>query len=191
MLARRRVHSSLGQGKSVGGCAPNIPFLIFSPPSCFWTAIFEVNVANLLRRTELGRARDSHREKARERRSLSDESAGPSPLTAIESTFSSVPTTRTTMFLSRHWKTPKILLSLFALEFALTIAALAFFGIASPDTYRTALWFEGAQHGWNSNPNEVLYAAANYRSLTVPMVWTQLYDLVSQSNPALSHIVRN
>lgn len=84
------------------------------------------------------------------------------------------------MFIARHWKTPKLLISLFALEFPFTVAALAFFGIASPDTYRTALWFEGAQHGWNSNPNEILYAAANYRSLAVPMVWSQLYAL---SNP--------
>jgi len=79
------------------------------------------------------------------------------------------------MFIARHWKLPKILISLFALELPLTVAALALFGIASPDTYRTALWSEGAQHGWNSNPNEVIYASANSRPLTVPMVWSQLY----------------
>ncbi|MCJ1363181.1 hypothetical protein MMC16_002288 [Acarospora aff. strigata] len=77
------------------------------------------------------------------------------------------------MSISRNWKLPKVLISLFALELPLTVAALALFGIASPDTYRTLLWKEGARHGWNSNPNEVIYAAANHRTLTVPMVWTQ------------------
>ena len=88
------------------------------------------------------------------------------------------------MLFSRHWKAPKVLISFFVIEFPLTVAALALFGIASPDTYRTALWAEGAQHGWNSNPNEILYAAANYRSLTVPMVWSQLYVLHPNSPEA-------
>lgn len=66
------------------------------------------------------------------------------------------------------------MVGLFALEFPFTVAALALFGIAAPDTYRTILWNEGGLHGWNSNPSEVLYAAANYRKLTIPMVWTQL-----------------
>ncbi|KAI9874012.1 MAG: hypothetical protein M1830_010294 [Pleopsidium flavum] len=90
------------------------------------------------------------------------------------------------MFISRHWKAPKFLIALFGLEFPFTVAALAFFGIASPDTYRTVLWNEGAKHGWNSNPNEVLYAAANYRALTVPMVWTSLYVSTFPLNDNLS-----
>ncbi|KAI9753968.1 MAG: hypothetical protein M4579_004928 [Chaenotheca gracillima] len=78
------------------------------------------------------------------------------------------------MFLSKTWKTPRVLLGLFALEFAGTVAMLAMFGIASPDLYRTSLWGDGALNGFNSNPNQILYAYANYEPLPkTPLVWSQ------------------
>lgn len=84
------------------------------------------------------------------------------------------------MFVARRWKTPKAVLGLFTIEFLLTIAALALFGIADPNTYRTRLWQDGADNGFNSNPNEILYSYANHRPMKVPLVWSQLYVPLAQ-----------
>lgn len=75
----------------------------------------------------------------------------------------------------RQWRTPKVLLGLFVLEIPLTVAALALFGIAQPDLYRTRFWQEGADQGWNSNPNQLIYAIANYRPIKAPLPWSQLF----------------
>lgn len=75
----------------------------------------------------------------------------------------------------RKWRTPRTILYLFALELLIEIAALALFGIAQPDLYRTRLWQEGSNHGWNSNPNSIIYAYANYRPISTPLPWSQLY----------------
>lgn len=75
----------------------------------------------------------------------------------------------------RQWRTPKVLLALFVVELPLTIAVLALFGIAQPDLYRTRFWQEGANHGWNSNPNQLIYAIANYRPVKTPLPWSQLF----------------
>jgi len=54
------------------------------------------------------------------------------------------------------------------------VAALALFGIASPDLYRTQLWQVGSDNGFNSSPLQILYAYANYRPLPkTPFVWSQ------------------
>jgi len=77
-------------------------------------------------------------------------------------------------FLSRRWKPDKWpFYILVPLELGLTIGLLALFGIASPDTYRTKLWQDGADNGFNSSPLTGLYAAANYRPYTTPKVWSQ------------------
>ncbi|OAP63934.1 hypothetical protein AYL99_03161 [Fonsecaea erecta] len=77
-------------------------------------------------------------------------------------------------FLSRRWKPNKWpFYVLILVEIPLTIALLALFGIASPDTYRTRLWQDGADNGFNSSPLTGLYAAANYRPYTTPKVWSQ------------------
>jgi hypothetical protein len=66
-------------------------------------------------------------------------------------------------------------MGLMAFEFLGTVATLVLFGIASPDQYRTALWQIGADNGFNSSPQTILYAYANYRPIpTTPMVWTLL-----------------
>lgn len=64
---------------------------------------------------------------------------------------------------------------LIAVEFPITVALLALFGIAAPNLYRTKLWQDGADNGFNSSPKTGLYAAANYKSYTAPRVWGQLY----------------
>lgn len=75
----------------------------------------------------------------------------------------------------REWRTPKVPLFLFAAEIPFTIAALALYGIADPDLYRTTLWQEGANHGWNSDPIAILYAYANYKPIPVPTPWNRLF----------------
>ena len=77
----------------------------------------------------------------------------------------------------RQWRTPKTMLALFGLELALTVAALALFGIAAPNLYRTKLWKEGSIHGWNSNPNKIIYDYANYRPVHYPLPWAASYAL--------------
>lgn len=65
---------------------------------------------------------------------------------------------------------------LVACELPLTVALLTFTGIAAPNLYRTKLWQDGANNGFNSSPLTGVYAAANYRPYTTPRVWSQLYD---------------
>ena len=74
----------------------------------------------------------------------------------------------------RKWRTPKLLLALFIIEIPFCIAALALFGIAQPDLYRTQFWQFGSDQGWNSNPNELIYAYANYKPIKAPLPWSQL-----------------
>jgi len=78
------------------------------------------------------------------------------------------------MYLPRKYRTYKTVLVLMAAELPFTIAVLTLTGIASPDLYRTKLWQDGADNGFNSAPNEIVYAYANYRTYKIPMVWSQL-----------------
>jgi len=86
------------------------------------------------------------------------------------------------IMISRKWRWPKFLVSLFVIELAGTIAALALFGIADPNLYRTKLWQIGYDNGFNSSPQQILYAYANYRPIPkTPFVWSTLlthYNLV-------------
>lgn len=73
-----------------------------------------------------------------------------------------------------QWKWPRVLIALMVIELAGTIPALALFGIASPDLYRTKMWQIGSDNGFNSSPLQILYAYANYRPLPkTPFVWSQ------------------
>ncbi|KAI9807691.1 MAG: hypothetical protein M1825_005632 [Sarcosagium campestre] len=77
------------------------------------------------------------------------------------------------MRIPREWKTPRLMLGLFIFEFLGTVAALALFGIAAPDEWRSTLWKDGALNGFNSDPNQILYAYANYRPIPkIPIVWS-------------------
>lgn len=76
--------------------------------------------------------------------------------------------------LSRTWKWPKVLYTLFVIELGGTVAALALFGIADPDLYRTKLWQIGYDNGFNSSPKQILYAYANHQPIPkTPFVWSQ------------------
>lgn len=59
-------------------------------------------------------------------------------------------------------------------ELPFTVANLALFGIASPNLYRNILWRVGGELGFNSKPDTVLYAYANYRPVDTPLVWSSL-----------------
>jgi hypothetical protein len=83
-------------------------------------------------------------------------------------------------YLSRKWKWPKVLIALMVFELAGTVAALALFGIADPDLFRTNLWQAGSDNGFNSSPKQILYAYANYRPIPkTPFVWSQTWVLQS------------
>ena len=85
------------------------------------------------------------------------------------------------MYFARTFKPNKWLFyGLVVVEFPLTVALLALFGIAAPDTYRTKLWQDGSENGFNSSPTAGLYAAANYRPFTTPMVWASLYGTIAR-----------
>ena len=77
-------------------------------------------------------------------------------------------------FISRQWRLARIVYIFMIVELPFTVANLALFGIAAPNLYRTILWTEGGKRGFNSDPKTVLYAAANYRPVTIPMVWSSL-----------------
>jgi hypothetical protein len=83
------------------------------------------------------------------------------------------------MYFPRNHRHRKVLLYLMAAELPFTIVILTFTGIASHNLYRTKLWQDGADNGFNSSPDEQLYAAANYRPYKVPTVWSGLYVFFS------------
>ena len=77
-------------------------------------------------------------------------------------------------FIPREWRLSKVIWILLLLEFPFTVADLALFGIAAPNTYRTKLWKEGGEHGFNSDPSTIVYAYANYRPVKIPVIWDSL-----------------
>lgn len=79
------------------------------------------------------------------------------------------------LYFPRRHRHHKLLIILMAIELPFTIVILTLTGIASHDLYQTKLWQDGADNGFNSSPDEVLYAMANYRPYKVPMVWNSLY----------------
>ncbi|KAL1958193.1 hypothetical protein VTO42DRAFT_5048 [Malbranchea cinnamomea] len=84
-------------------------------------------------------------------------------------------------YLPRKYVSPWTFRVLLICEFPVTVALLALFGIASPDLYRTRLWQDGADNGFNSSPQRMIYELANYRPYTTPKVWSQFitsYNLV-------------
>lgn len=88
------------------------------------------------------------------------------------------------MFVSRTWRWKKLILGMLVFEFPFTVAGLALFGIASPNLYRTQLWQEGGDLGFNSSPNTILYAYANYKPVKIPLVWSSLYAPFPQMGPS-------
>lgn len=79
------------------------------------------------------------------------------------------------MFISKKWKYFWVMIGLMVAELAGTIATLTLFGIANPDAYRTQLWKLGGELGFNSSPDQILYAYANYWPIPkTPLVWSNL-----------------
>lgn len=79
------------------------------------------------------------------------------------------------LYFPKNWRHFKVFLIMMAVELPFTIAILTFTGIASHDRYQTKLRQDGHDNGFNSAPNEKVYAAANYRPFNPPMVWSSLY----------------
>ncbi|OAX83940.1 hypothetical protein ACJ72_01706 [Emergomyces africanus] len=76
-------------------------------------------------------------------------------------------------YLPRKYRLPVLFKILIGIELPVTIAILALFGIAAPDLYRTKLWKDGASNGFNSGPEDKVYAFANYRPYSTPKPWSQ------------------
>lgn len=60
-------------------------------------------------------------------------------------------------------------------EIPFILPVLILTGIASHDTYTTKLWQDGANNGFNSAPNQIVYALTNGRTYNVPIVWSSVY----------------
>lgn len=75
-------------------------------------------------------------------------------------------------FFPRQHRHYKLTYWLMAVEFPFVVVVLTLTGIASHNTYRSLLWQDGADNGFNSAPDEALYAAANHRPYSAPMVWS-------------------
>jgi hypothetical protein len=68
----------------------------------------------------------------------------------------------------------KVPLSLLLVELTIALMAVILFGLAYPDRFRSRLWENGGEEGWNSNPNTRIYFYANHREPPeVPYLWQQ------------------
>jgi len=63
------------------------------------------------------------------------------------------------------------------------IAGLALYGIADPNTYRSRLWQDGFDNGFNSSPAQPIYDLVNGGQMHVPLVWSQF---ITQFNLTIS-----
>ena len=70
---------------------------------------------------------------------------------------------------------------LLILEALLCYTLLVLFALAYPDQYRTKLWENGGEMGWNSNPKLRIYFYANHKEPPeIRLIWTQRF--VASSN---------
>ncbi|EFQ98658.1 hypothetical protein MGYG_01680 [Nannizzia gypsea CBS 118893] len=76
-------------------------------------------------------------------------------------------------FLPRRYWSPLAFKILLACELPFSVGILTLTGIAAPNLYRTRLWQDGADNGFNSSPNQKVYAFANYQPYTTPKPWSQ------------------
>ncbi|KAF5966058.1 hypothetical protein FBULB1_11894 [Fusarium bulbicola] len=71
-------------------------------------------------------------------------------------------------------KTP---FALILAELAISTTAVTLFGLMYPVEFRSRLWENGGEEGWNSNPNKRIYCYANHQEPPeVPLIWSQRYD---------------
>ncbi|KAI0178808.1 hypothetical protein GGR52DRAFT_273745 [Hypoxylon sp. FL1284] len=86
--------------------------------------------------------------------------------------------------LRRQWRSTRAMYYSMIPELLGTVAVLVLFGISQPDLYRTKLWRAGHELGFNSSPNVILYAYANYEPQPkLPFVWSQT---ITDFNVAIS-----
>jgi hypothetical protein len=78
------------------------------------------------------------------------------------------------VFIPRKYRHHKAVLYLMAAELPIVLPVLILTGIAAHNTYTTKLWQDGANNGFNSAPNQVVYALTNGRTYKVPIVWSSL-----------------
>ena len=78
-------------------------------------------------------------------------------------------------WLLRMWPVGKrVWLPLLAAELAVLVPLLVLFGVQQPDLFRTKFWRIGYVNGFNSNPNQVVFAMLNNEPVpTVPFVWSR------------------
>jgi hypothetical protein len=77
-------------------------------------------------------------------------------------------------FIPKRYWSYKAVLIMMAVEFPFILVILILTGIASHNLYRTQLWQDGADNGFNSAPNQIVYALTNGQSYTIPLVWSGL-----------------
>ncbi|KAI9727587.1 MAG: hypothetical protein M1834_008026 [Cirrosporium novae-zelandiae] len=73
----------------------------------------------------------------------------------------------------RKYRFYKVVCALIIFELPVIVATLALFSIANPNLYRSRLWQDGADNGFNSAPSEILYSYANYHPISTPLPWSQ------------------
>lgn len=78
------------------------------------------------------------------------------------------------MYFAKQYRNHNLVYILLAVELVIVIPILTFAGIAAHDRYRTKLWQDGYDNGFNSSPDTAVYAAANYRPYDTPKVWSSL-----------------
>ncbi|KAN0068858.1 hypothetical protein V8E54_013027 [Elaphomyces granulatus] len=84
-------------------------------------------------------------------------------------------------FYPRKYRSHRAVLIMMLVEFPFILVVMILTGIASHDLYQTSLWQDGAYNGFNSAPNQVVYALTNGRPYSVPIVWSSFiinFDLV-------------
>ncbi|KAJ5902687.1 hypothetical protein N7495_003215 [Penicillium taxi] len=84
-------------------------------------------------------------------------------------------------FFPKRYRNHRLVFYLMFVEFPFVVVTLTLSGVASHNLYSTLLWQDGADNGFNSAPDEALYAAANYKAYKTPMVWSSFlteYNLV-------------
>ncbi|KAI5462870.1 hypothetical protein BGZ63DRAFT_412607 [Mariannaea sp. PMI_226] len=63
---------------------------------------------------------------------------------------------------------------LLGLELIIATATVILFSLAYPDRFRSRLWENGGEEGWNSNPKLRIYFYANHREPpAIPLIWSQ------------------
>jgi hypothetical protein len=72
----------------------------------------------------------------------------------------------------KRWRVTKPIYGLLLSETPFIIAGLALYGIADPNTYRSRLWQDGFDNGFNSSPAQPIYDMVNGGKGVVPLVWS-------------------